>query len=122
MAHYARLDANNIVTRVIVGPDETNGSQNWETYFSYLLGGVWRRTSYNTFEGVHSGGKEQFRGNYAGVGYKYHADIDAFVAPQPYPSWTLNTETFSWDSPVPYPDDEDNQYEWNEEAQTWDLI
>ena len=112
MAHYAVLD-NNIVTQVFVGKDE--GDTNWEEYYGA------KRTSYNTNGGVHSNDGTPFRKNYAGIGYTYDEERDAFIPPQPYASWTLNEDTCLWDCPVDYPtkteDVEGNPifYRWNEE-------
>lgn len=94
MAHYAILDANNIVTMVIVGKneDETYNDQpmDWEAYY----GG--KRTSYNTFGGIHRTGKTPFRKNYAGIGYTYDAARDAFIAPKPTPDAVLDEATCQW--------------------------
>jgi hypothetical protein len=121
MAHYAFLDLNNVVTQVIVGKDENNaveGVTDWESYYGELMGQTCKRTSYNTNGGVHSGGGVAYRGNYAGIGYSFDEALDAFITKKPYPSWTLNTETFTWDSPVAYPEDE-GYYNWDESAQQW---
>lgn len=116
MAHYAFLDTNYIVTDVIVGRDESNFD--WEAYYGGLRGMVCKRTSYNTCGNVHTGGGTPFRKNYAGIGFSYNTDLDAFIPPQPYPSWLLNTDTGLWYPPVPYPDD-GNEYEWDEATQSW---
>ena len=121
MAHYVYLDENNIVTSVIVGPDEgtePEGVESWEAYFSAKGKGQALRTSYNTSGGVHTGGGTPFRGNYAGIGYRYDPDRDAFIPPKPYESWTLNEETCLWDAPTPYPED-GNAYTWDEETTSW---
>jgi hypothetical protein len=121
MAHYAFLDSNNIVTQVIVGKDEEDlaeGVTDWEVYYGDLLGQTCKRTSYNTAAGVHSGGGTAYRGNYAGIGYSFDETLDAFIPPQSYPSWVLNEETFSWDSPVAYPEDGE-MYTWDESTQQW---
>lgn len=103
MAHYAYLDENNIVTAVIVGKDENEliDGLDTETYYGAV------RTSYN--------GKIRY--NYAGIGYTYDPIADAFIAPQPYPSWVLN-ELKQWQAPVAIPTDE-KQYIWNEEKGKW---
>tara|TARA_B110000211_G_C13834876_1_gene445220 strand:- start:255 stop:593 length:339 start_codon:yes stop_codon:yes gene_type:complete len=106
MAHYAFLDDNNIVTEVIVGNDETTGD--WEAYYGEFRGQRCVRTSYNG----------NIRKNYAGMGYTYDEDKDAFIPPQPYPSWTLDEDTCLWEAPVPMPDD-DNKYSWDEDSQNW---
>lgn len=120
MAHFARLDENNIVIQVIV---VTNGavdnlpfpeSEPIGVEFCQSIFGpdtVWKQTSYNS----------NFRKHYAAVGMIYDAGIDAFIVPQPYLSWTLNPDTGNWDAPVPYPTD-GRDYEWNEQAQVWEVI
>ena len=117
MAHFAKLDTNNIVTQVIVVSNEDTmdavGVEKEHTGAAFsenLLGGTWKQTSYNG----------NFRKNYAGIGHKYHADIDAFVAPSPFPSWVLDTETATYQAPVARPTD-DALYVWNEETGAWDL-
>jgi len=130
MAHYATLDAEKIVTKVIVGRDEgdlAEGVDSWETYYA-PEGHTVKRTSYNTHGGVHYTDGEPsedqtkaFRGTYAGIGFHYDEDLDIFYPPQPYASWTLNAQTASWEPPVEYPEDE-NQYVWNEETTSWDLV
>lgn len=120
MAHYAFLDENNIVTEVIVGKDEGEDGVDWEQHYGEFRGQVCKRTSYNTYGGVHTGGGTPFRKNYAGIGYTYRADIDAFVPPQPFASWTLDNNA-NWQPPVAMPTDE-QKYSWNETTQTWDVI
>jgi hypothetical protein len=124
MAHFAELDENNIVTRVIVVANSDTADANGvekehigAAFCEKLFGGTWKQTSYNA----------NFRKHYAGAGYTYRADIDAFVPPQPYPSWTLNTETAVWESPVPIPEDAGTgeppkMYSWNEETGAWDEL
>ena len=91
MAHFAELDQTNIVLRVIVVPDEHEADgENW---CNNLLGGSWKQTSYNA----------TIRKNYAGIGYTYDSARDAFIPPQPHPSWTLDTETCQWAPPIPWP-------------------
>lgn len=109
MAHYAQIK-NNIVTQVIVAD-----TQEW---CENNLGGEWVQTSYNTYGGVHKDGGKPLRKNYAGIGYTYDRERDAFIPPQPYPSWTLNEETCLWDSPIPYPED-GKYYIWDEEKVAW---
>jgi hypothetical protein len=110
MAHYAFLDENNIVTEVITGIDETELIEGLdpETWYGNFRGQKCVRTSYN--------GKIRY--NYAGFGYTYDPVDDAFIAPQPYPSWILNFNK-RWEAPLPYPQD-DKMYVWNEEIQSWD--
>jgi len=105
MAHFAELDENNIVTRVLV----TNNAFPNEGYDWLVdnLGGTWIQTSYNA----------TIRFNYAGVGFSYDSELDAFIAPQPYPSWELD-ETCQWQAPTKYPED-DKMYTWDEETLTW---
>jgi len=115
MAHYAFLDENNIVTQVIVGRNEwevVDGISDWEAYYGNLHNQRCVRTSYNG----------NIRKNYAGIGYTYDEARDAFIPPKPYQSWILDEETCRWEAPVPYPDEPDTVYAWNEENQTWDLI
>ena len=120
MAHYAFLNDDNIVTEVIVGRDENDlaeGVTSWEDYYGAIRGQKCVRTSYNTSQGQHSGDGEPFRGNYAGIGYTYDEDLDAFIPPTPFPSWVLNEDTFSWDAPIPYPSEGD--WRWDESAGVW---
>jgi hypothetical protein len=117
MAHYAFLDENNIVTEVIVGKDEGEDGIDWEQWYGDFRGQVCKRTSYNTIAGVHNNGGIPFRKNYAGIGYTYQADIDAFVAPKPYASWTLDANA-QWQATTAMPTD-GKMYSWNEETQTW---
>lgn len=112
MGHYAYLDENNIVTQVIVGKDEGEGGVNWEKYYGA------KRTSYNTRGGVHTSGGVPFRKNYAGIGYKYDAQRDAFIPPQPYDSWALNEQSCLWEPPVAMPQDGED-YEWDEPTGSW---
>lgn len=118
MAHYAFLDQDNIVTDVIVGKDEGEDGVDWEKQYAAFRGQPCKRTSYNTQGGSHLSGGTPFRKNYAGIGYSYDADRDAFIPPQPYPSWLLNEESCLWEAPVPYPDDGE-RYTWDEDAQAW---
>jgi len=117
MAHYAFLDENNIVTEVIVGKNEGEDGIDWEVWYGDFRGQVCKRTSYNTIGNVHTNGGTPYRGNYAGIGYTYRADIDAFVAPQPYPSWTLD-ENFVWQPPIVMPTD-GKMYLWDEATTSW---
>jgi hypothetical protein len=116
MAHYAFLNENNIVTQVIVGNDE--GATDMEQFYSNFVGLPCKRTSYNTSGGVHLLGGVPFRKNYAGIGFTYDGTRDAFIPPQPYPSWVLNEETCLWEAPEPMPDD-GLDYEWDEQALQW---
>ena len=123
MAHFAELesktdptgftaDTHLIVTRVVVIDDDNEADgENWcNTFFG---GGTWKQTSYNTFGNEHSLGGTAFRKNYAGVGFTYDESNDAFIAPKPHNSFTLNDSTYLWESPITYPDD-GKPYIWNE--------
>jgi hypothetical protein len=120
MAHYTFLDQNNIVTEVIVGKNENEEGINWEEHYGNFRGQVCKRTSYNTIGGVHSSGGTPFRKNYAGIGFTYDEQKDAFIAPKPFNSWSLNEDTCLWEAPVAYPTD-GKYYIWNEENQSWTL-
>ena len=121
MAHYAFLDKNNIVTEVIVGKNENEENINWEQHYGNFREQVCKRTSYNTVGGVHKFGGTPFRKNYAGIGYTYDVQRDAFIPPKPYNSWILNESTCNWNAPIPYPTD-GQIYSWNEEILNWELI
>ena len=116
MSHFAKLDENNIVTFVTVGRDEDDGR---EQELFERTGDVYKQTSYNTQGGVHLLGGTPFRKNYAGIGFTYDAERDAFISPKPYESWELDEETCQWEAPVPYPDDA-LMYSWNEELSDWE--
>lgn len=120
MAHFAEVDENNIVLRVLV-VDDLHQSNGQEFLANTLgLGGTWIKTSYNTHAGVHNNGGTPLRKNYAGIGYTYDSVRDAFIPPKPYPSWVLNETSCVYEAPVAYPTD--GQYTWNEETTSWDLI
>ena len=115
MAHFAQLNEENLVTQVIVVANQDTADQDVVEneaigieFCTNLLGGRWVQTSYNA----------NIRKNYAGVGYKYDAELDAFIPPQPFASWTLNNETAQWDAPTPYPTD-DKRYTWDEATTAW---
>ncbi len=118
MAHYALIDKNNLVVQVIVGKDEGEGIYDWETFYSAETRLTCKRTSYNTQGGVHNNGGTPFRKNYAGIGYTYDPQRDAFIPPKPYPSWILNEQTCLWDPPVAMPDD-GKHYKWDELTTNW---
>ncbi len=120
MAHYAFLDNSNIVTEVIVGKDEGEENTDWEVHYGNFRNQVCKRTSYNTSGGTHSSGGTPFRKNYAGIGYTYDKDRDAFIPPSSFPSFLLNEDTCLWEPPVPYPTDGES-YTWNEEESEWVL-
>ncbi len=117
MAHFAELDENNAVLRVIVVANEDTADEEGNEaeaigvkFCSELLGGTWRQTSYN----------HTFRRRFAGIGYTYDADRDAFITPQPFGSWSLD-ENHNWQPPTAYPDD-GNPYVWDEEAGQWEPV
>jgi len=126
MAHFAEIDYENKVLHVSVVRNEdildTNGNESEEVGIKFLksIFGAptrWVQTSYNN----------NFRCRYAGIGMVYNNQYDVFLQPQPYQSWTLNTETFEWDPPIPEPElteeqtESGNYYEWNEENKEWRL-
>jgi hypothetical protein len=115
LAHFAKLDENNIVTFVTVGRQEDDGK---EAELCARTGDVYKQTSYNTHGGVHALGGTPLRKNYAGIGYTYDPVRDAFVPPRPYASWVLNEDTCLWDAPVAYPDD-GKRYSWDEATTSW---
>lgn len=117
MAHFAQINSDNVVTQVIVVSNDDCGGGEYPAsdsvgaaFCTNLLGGTWKQTSYNN----------NFRKRYAGIGYTFNAELDAFVAPQPYPSWTLNTETADWEAPVARPTE--GSWTWNESTQQWDEV
>lgn len=121
MAHFAELDDNNVVQRVIVVRNseisDVNGTEVESIGISYcqrLYGAdtKWKQCSYNA----------NMRLRHAGIGMIYNEELDAFIGPKPYPSWILNSDTAEWDPPVPRPESEDEHYRWNEENQSWDQI
>jgi hypothetical protein len=124
MAHFAKLNAENYVVFVTVARDE---DEHREVEISQQTGEIYKRTSYNTNGGIHyfngipsENQSKAFRKNYAGIGYYYDEQRDAFIPPKPYASWILNEFSCLWESPVPYPND-DNMYIWNEEIGNWEL-
>lgn len=108
MSHFAKVE-NGIVTQVIVAEQDFIDSG--------LVGTGWLQTSYNTHGGQHPEGRP-LRKNYAGVGYTYDSQRDAFISPKPYPSWVLNETTCLWDAPTPMPQD-NKRYSWNEDTTSW---
>ena len=118
MAHFAQLNEENIVTQVIVVANQDTADQDGVeseavgiAFCTNLLGGNWKQTSYNG----------NIRKNYAGIGYKYDATLDAFIPPKPFASWTLDETTAQWKAPVDYPTD-GGRYTWNEETTSWDAV
>jgi hypothetical protein len=118
MAHFAEIDKNNIVVRVLRVPDEEEHRGQDFLAIDLALGGTWIQTSYNTRGGVHTNGGTPLRKNYAGIGYTYDSERDAFIPPKPYESWLLNNDTCLWDAPVPYPTD-GKMYRWDEDTVSW---
>ena len=121
MSHFAKLDENNVVVFVTVGRQEDDGL---EEELIARTGDVYKQTSYNTSGGVHYTDGEPsedqskaLRKNYAGIGYTYDEERDAFIPPKPFESWVLNEDTCLWDAPVPKP--EDGMYTWDEETTSW---
>jgi hypothetical protein len=118
MAHFAQLDENNVVLQVIVVANSEIIDDNQEEqeslgllFCSELLGGTWKQTSYNG----------NIRKNFAGVGYTYDTELDAFIPPQPYPSWVLVNSTCQWEPPVPMPAD-GATYRWDENTISWERV
>lgn len=115
MAHFAELDEHNVVKRVIVVDNKDTSDANGvekeyigAAFCERLLGGTWKQTSYN----------HNFRKRYAGIGFIYNAELDAFIPPKPFISWVLNNETADWDPPIPKPDD-GKFYDWVEATLSW---
>lgn len=121
MAHYAFLDDSSIVTHVIVGKEENENGIDWEQFYATEVGQPCKRTSYNTCANTHRLGGTPFRKNYAGIGYTFDADRDAFIPPKPYDSWVLDENTCTWVAPKPQPDD-GQRYHWDESSLSWLLL
>jgi hypothetical protein len=129
MASFAKIGLNSKVIEVLSVNNEvlkdSNGVEqevNGIDFLTKLTGyPVWKQTSYNTKGGVHTEGGTPLRKNHAGIGYTYDEDRDAFIPKKPFNSWVLNENTCLWESPIPYPQD-NNRYKWNEQNQSWDLI
>lgn len=125
MAHFAKLDKNNIVVFVTIGRDEDAGK---EEELTARTGDVYKQTSYNTRGGIYylpnsdtpGDQSKAFRKNYAGIGFFYDKERDAFIPPKPvkYPSWILNEQSCLWNPPIPYPQDGED-YFWDETSQLW---
>lgn len=118
MSHFAKLDENNVVVFVTVGRKEDDGK---EAELLARTGDVYKQTSYNTRGGVHMLGGMPLRKNFAGIGYTYDEQRDAFIPPKPYESWILNEDTCLWSSPTPIPNDS-NEYKWDESLLVWVLL
>jgi hypothetical protein len=106
MSHFAKVNLNKIVEQVIVAEQD----------FVDTLPGIWIQTSYNTHGGVHLLGGTPLRKNFAGIGYTYDVDKDAFISPKPYDSWILNEDTCNWEAPVAKPE---GNYVWDESIVNW---
>jgi hypothetical protein len=119
MAHFAKLGIDNVVLEVLVvnnvdtmTPQGEEKEEIGVEFLQKLTGhAAWKQTSYNN----------KFRKRYAGIGYTYNSELDAFIPPKPYPSWTLDTQEANWEAPVAYPND-GKSYAWNEENQSWEEI
>mgnify|MGYP003114341133 CR=1 FL=1 len=123
MAHFAKLGTDNIVEKVeVVSNNIATTEQDGINFLNnlYNTNDIWKQTSYNTYAGEHKLDGTPLRKNYAGIGYTYDEDRDAFIPPKPYSSWVLDEETCNWEAPVVYPDD-GKFYNWNETNQTWEL-
>lgn len=117
MAHFAEIDQNNIVKRVIVVDSKDcldgNGVESESvgaTFCHNIFGGTWKQTSYNS----------NIRKNYAGVGYTYDSSADVFIPPKPFEKYILNTTTYQWEPPIPYPEDTEILYTWNDNKGEWE--
>lgn len=108
MSHWAEIDENNTVIRVVVGNNEDPAGDEGRQWIVDTLGGNWVKTSYNS----------SIRKNFAGTGFTYDEIRDAFIPPQLFSGWVLNEETCRWEAPVPYPED-GNSYVWDEESVSW---
>jgi hypothetical protein len=114
MAHYAKVKNGKVIQIIKAEAEFFNN-------FVDDISGTWVQTSYNTYGGQHSDGGTPLRKNFAGIGFTYDSDRDAFIPPKPFNSWILNETTCQWEAPVTYPTD-NQDYTWNEENQTWDLV
>lgn len=113
MSHFAKVVDGKVI-KVIVAEQE---------FFNNFVDdspGKWIQTSYNTYGGKHPENKP-LRKNFAGIGFSYDEEKDAFIPPQPYPSWILDNDTCLWNPPIPFPND-GKPYIWNESTQTWDIV
>jgi hypothetical protein len=113
MSHFAQIDVNNIVTRVLAIEQDVIDTGMFGDPAS------WVQTSYNTIGGVHTLGGTPLRKNYAGIGYAYNVLRDAFIPPKPFLSWILNETTCLWEAPIPIPVEEGKIFGWNEETKSW---
>jgi hypothetical protein len=115
MAHWAEVNSENKVVRVLVTSNE--GDEGY-SFLSSAFGGRWVKTSYNTWAGQHKFGGTPLRKNFAGVGFSFDEERDAFIPPKDFDSWVLNEDTCLWEAPTPYPTDGKN-YSWDEETTSW---
>ena len=111
MAHYAKVDQGKVINVIVAEPEFFNT-------FVDSSPGEWIQTSYNTYGGQHKTGGTPLRKNFAGIGYTYDRERDAFIPPKPFASWILNEDTCNWDAPTARPQD-DKQYYWNEPTTSW---
>ena len=114
MSHFAKVLDGKVIQVIVAEPEFFDN-------FIDSSAGTWIQTSYNTHGNTHKLGGTPLRGNYAGLGFSYDHTNDVFYAPQPYPSWTLNKTTWLWESPTPYPSDE-NVYSWDEPTKAWVVL
>jgi hypothetical protein len=116
MAHWAQIDENNIVIQVTVG--NNNDPDEGYQWLVDNIGGTWVKTSYNTVAGIHKLGGVPFRKNFAGIGYTYDSERDAFIPPKPYSAWVLDEDRCIWIAPIEKPQD-GNLYKWDEDLDNW---
>ena len=131
MASFVKLNSENIVTtgESVVNEvlKDSNNIEQEQLGIQFLKtlynepNAIWKQTSYNTKGGVHLLGGVPFRKNYAGIGFIYDLNRDAFIPPKPFNSWILNENTCNWESPISYPTD-GHRYKWNEQTLSWDLL
>jgi hypothetical protein len=127
MSHWAQIDENNIVLRVVIGDNNDPEGDEGYKWLINNLGGTWVKTSFNAIAGKYRNPETNeitdqpgFRKNFAGIGFTYDSDRDAFIPPKLYNSWVIDEDTCLWKAPVAYPNDE-GTYTWNESTLSWDL-
>ena len=113
MAHFAKINKDNIVEQVIVIEQDVLNTGHWGDPND------WVQTSYNTHGGVHTLGKTPLRKNFSGIGFTYDRIRDAFIPSKPYDSWVLNENTCYWEAPTPMPVEEGKVFAWNEDTTSW---
>lgn len=118
MAHFAKIDSNNVVVEVVVIPNDQEHRGQEFLNNDLKLDGIWLQTSYNTRAGIHVAGGTPLRKNFAGVGFSYDPELDAFIPQQPYQSWILDEEAGTWNAPIEVPD-LDSRYQWDEASVSW---